>query len=1271
MRPLGFVGAALVLAAAGVATLAASCGSTPTPPPLRSFLQPQKVDFVCLNVNDANGNPIPAVPALQTQCPPVPPNVAGGPFAFHEYALVTQTLRGELAVVDLTMAMVIDEDRALPGVNLIPVGANPTDVAVAPDATHTYVTSADPNLPAVYGIDNHLLLGDSQALPTRLPPLNSFSQIAACRLSQPPDAVVVIPLPADAGASIDGGGGAPSAPAYALAVLLRSQGPGVPAQVAVIEPPTVLGGLGPCTVLGMTGALSSSLAGASSAPGQAWPDGVVFADAGDLSATEPPPGPSSICPSPPSVGAGVAAPQPTPGAAVDAGSGATGAADASDAAPPDALGASDAQATADASGPPDAQLDAAPEFDAAEAGAGEPGDAPSASAPADAAPIPMEAMAVGAPASGGAGPGQGTSGLSFGPLSDPRPTAMVLRDGSPPMVYVADATIPVIHVIDLTNPTQPREVSELLATSQAQPARQVSVGGLALSPTTRDYKRYLYAIDTSGGSLMVFDVTDPIPAPFTPPLERPHPELNPFVAPDRIAFAAPVAAVSFAYDEWPVPPQGDAAAPALTGLLCNPSPNARPGPDGSAPGNGAATGSFYCADQAVVIDPDGTLVQGFPSRLRGWFGVAVLTNGTAEVIDLDDWDAPCRRPDPMTATTRIGALDLPESMATGPTDLDPYHVPTAWPAGLDPSATVSAVTQEPFYPVSAPNRPRSGFLLRNDPTSGIHIPYVLSEPLLTDSNGAPLSSADPNEPVMLATVLASGFVDPSTYTSPIDPHDNYLGTPAVSADAGVSTSDAGDAGMALASTEPGSTGTVPGVRVSFDDPTAHIDQEWWVTYEGALPTASPLVANIFSTSGYQDLTFSLGGAPSSVAEAGTDASVFAASSGLCEVGIEDWSIGQARATQALTAMQDAKLPGSASFPQGAPLGQWTSDYLEITDNILPSSDCYWQENLPGEGGLSGGCVTGSGPTSGAAAAAASPGSSCDWEGVGRDDLTSGNDVAQNRYNLCQQTFGPPDNPTNGPYSQADKYLLRDLPIVEAFDDHLVVTRFQWNPGEGSCPEQTTNRSVFGGTNGDGRDPNNTEYFNLAQCCFHNQAGFKIRTGGEWAVVGQTGLGFLHHVQTDPASGRCVLSCEQRDALRNGRAFDIPYAQPGAVNPCATPMAQIDRANPLAFRNPMFSFAMWQGCNPESANAAGAGFGLCVGFGDHTTSLRDLSWRFSMQGGFTPLTIALGGSTSAFVVPQSVRPVPAFQQLAIVDGAQQGLILIDLHTLQFVANTPYF
>jgi hypothetical protein len=1214
MRRPWMFGAALVVAAAAAATFGASCGSTPAPTPVRTFLRPQKVDFVCLHVNDANGNPIPPTTAQAAQCPPVPPNVNGVPFEFHYFALVTQTTRGELGVVDLTGGVVVDEDRSTPGVNFIPVGADPTDVAVTPDGSHTYVSSADPNLLAIYGIDNRTILGDSQALSPRLPPLNSFNQIAGCRLSQPPDAIAVLSAPSAAGDAGAEAGAVASSP-YLLAVLLRPEGPGVPAQVAVIQPPTQLGGLGPCTVLGMTGALSSSLAGAGLAPGPVWPDGVSFPhDAGDLSATEPSPVPAPVAP---------------------------------EMGPPDA---SDARA-------PEGEVSEAGTSDA-QAGDGALADALTVDAePADA--VAAEAMALGSSSSSGAAPAQSAAALDVGPLSAPQPTSMVLRDGTPPVLYVADGQIPVIHVIDLSDPGQPKEVSSFLATSQTQPTRRVSIGGLALSPATRDFRRYLYAIDAYQGTLMVFDATDAVPAPFTPPLQRPHAELNPFAPRDRIAFQAPVAAVTFAYNDWPVPPQVDAAVPAPTGLLCNPSPNARV--DDGGIGGPAATGAFYCADQATLIFPQGTGVQGFPSRLRGLFGFAMLSDGNIAVVDLDDWDAPCRRPDPMTDNTLTGALDFPEPPPTSSSDLDPYHVPTAYPANLLPSAVQSAVTQEDFFPVSAPNRLRSQYLLRNDPTSGEHMPYVLVTPSLINGTGAPLAP-EPTEPVILPTSLTPGFVDPTTYTSPVDPHDNYYGTPAALPDAAVPPSDGGDA-SAVASLEPGSPVTVPGVRVSFDDPTAHVDQDWWVTYEGALPSVSPLVADIVTTSGYQDLTFAIGAGNGAGPDAGPPDAGVRVAGGFCEMGVEDWDIGQARANQVLKEMaQQRGLPSLSALE--ATLPQWTSDYIEITDDILPSTDCYWQEGLAGEGGLSGGCLTGLQSVTGNADAG-SPVNTC-WEGLVVDNtrLDTGPNAATNRYNACEETFGP--------QAQANSYLYRDFPILEAHDGYLRVGRFKWDPNPGSSssclgavPERTTNRSVFNGP-----DPNNTDYFKLAQCCFHHQAGFEIRTGGEWAVVGQNGLGFLHHVMTDPTSGRCVLSADPLDALLNGRAFDIPYGPPGASGQCEPPTAQIERSSPLAFRNPMFSFVMWQGCNPLDAIDAG-GSPDCESTGDHTSTQRDRSWRFSMRGGFSPLTLSIGAANVVPVVPQSMRPVPVFQQLAIVDGAQQGLVLFDLHSLQMIPHGPYY
>ncbi|HEV3189537.1 MAG TPA: hypothetical protein VGY54_03525, partial [Polyangiaceae bacterium] len=828
------------------------------------------------------------------------------------------------------------------------------------------------------------------------------------------------------------------------------------------------------------------------------------------------------------------------------------------------------------------------------------------------------------------------SPLPAWPPDEPHPTSMVLRDLDTPVLYVADRSVPIIHVVDVSNPAAPLEVSSFLATSQVQPGRRVAIGALALStytgqldPATGRHKRYLYAVDIDDGSLMVFDATAPIPAPFTPPLERPHPELNPFMPRDRLAFPAPVAAVAFVHHEWPVlSPNAKFPYNAYPNLLCNPNPNARLD-GGAVVDDPAAYGAYLGADQAGLVVPQGT-VQNFPSRLRGDFAFVTLTNGTIVVVDVDDWDAPCRRPDPMTPGNQTGVLDVQEPSASSAADLDPYHAPNAYPPGIG-----SSVTLEVFFPVSAPHRVRSGALLRNDSTTGNRVPHLSGVPQLFSATGAPVSLT-PSPGAILPTALSSGYFDPSFLTgatsfgSDAQAPEGDAQTPAV--DAQPPADAGGDAGTGAGL----GSGPIPNVRVSFDDPTAHIDQDWTVTYEGALPTVSPLVADMVSSDDYQTLTLSLGGRD----DAG--AGKRAKGGGFCELGIEDWAVGQERANQAAAAMNANRLTPPNQ------LARWTADYIEITDDLLAPGDPYWSQ-----------------PTM--ASDSSLPVNTC-WEDTGLQN--SGNpardaDLASKRYNECAADFGAAG-------SGADAQLGRDFPILEAYDGALVTGRFGWVPSKPGDVERTTSRVVVG------PDPSNKIFLKLATCCFRHQTQFKVRTGGEWVTVGQNGIGLLHHVVTDLQSGRCVLSCDPRSSLLNARAFDVPFGLADQNVMGCTPHALIDRASPLAMRNPMFSFVIWSGCNPtgiatDAGVAVDAGTATDGGGVDyaHTATQRDQSWRFSMRGGFTPLTISLPGASGLPVTPQSMRLLaPNFHQLAVVDGASQGLMLIDLHTLVF-AHSPYF
>ncbi len=1028
LRILGIAAGAVAGAAgiAGAAAAVSSCAQTPANVPVRTFEQAKDVDYLCVRYNDNNGvalDPRANVGLKPNECQQVPVNVTGSSLSNHLLALVTQTTRGEVAVVDLTAGGIVDVSKATPGTNFIPVGASPTGIAVGADAQMTFVSSANPNKPAIYGIPTAArgnsrtgagfvagVFGDSAGTEPAPSPL-AITDLPACALPQPPQTIAVAPI------SPQNGG---PAPGYVLvAVLQRAHGQA--AKVVAIDPtgmllgggasvgagtdagtgagagagtdagavtPVTPGILAPCAILGGV-ALSEQLPPTSTG-GPAWPDGVPYFDAGDLATQEPGPGPSCLA--------------------------------------------------------------------------------------ADAAPPP----------------------LATDPYAQSVPAHAAMRDDVP-VLYLGDAELPIIHVFDLSNPAQPKELSPLLATSLAQPQRRVAVGAIAISPPTRNYQRYLYAVDTTDGSVMVFDVSDAASSPRTP-LQRPHPELNP-LAP--VGSPRPSRRLQRRWASrlttGPCIPNGQSNIDQVhtaSGYLCNPNPNTRP-----EAGVFLDNGAYYQADPNLVTMPNASptgTVQGLPLRLRGVFGFVTLTTGTVVTIDVDDWDAPCRRPDPMAADNICGAtvpvgmtglLAAPQPDAGAPgssTFLDPYSAPCTElppPAGRG----TSAVTQEAFFPVSAPNRMRSGVLLRNDPIAGNHAPNIVGTPALTDMTGAPVSvsTAGGVPPLILPTALPSGFIDPTLVVNPTDPPYQQR-----------SLVDAGT--------------TTPNVRLSFDDPTASQDQAWSVSYEGALPTSTGIAADIKpgTGGGYETLTFTIGsGTGLPVADAGLPAQGLGP--GFCERGVEDWDLGQARAQETLDAMS------AAGLPQPPDLKQWTADYIEIQDELLLQGDAYWSVSSSTNSCWSG-LVDGTTPL----------------EDNGKGVSSS---LADARYNACEQAFGES--------SAADTHLGRDLPILRAYDDHLDVGRFYWPPGQ---PEQTTNRVIVG------QDPGNKTSLQFVACCFHQQASFKVRGGGEWIAAGQGGIGFLHHVIANPtpendslngsAPGlRCVLSCDPNQVLLNARSFDVPWA----------------------------------------------------------------------------------------------------------------------------------
>lgn len=275
----------------------------------------------------------------------------------------------------------------------------------------------------------------------------------------------------------------------------------------------------------------------------------------------------------------------------------------------------------------------------------------------------------------------------------PQPAGFALSDDR---LYVADQAAPVIHVIDTSDLCAPQELSPLLPMSLREPERVVTTRRVAASPLTPSGKRYLYAIDAEdqpGASVMAFDVTPGSSDP-TPIVRRGSPEL-PGEKPDRLALGSSARDITFAYRDLPYT---DANGVATFGTLCDPDP------------------SVALDDPSAVARPNAEFTTGArPGLLRGLFGFVLLTNGSIGVVDVEDFDAPCRRPHQGNTGNvpdfRGCAEDVSENFVTG-----------------DGRRTV---TGEVSCRVVEEHRFRSAVLTVNDPEVGIRAPSLRGFPQLT------------------------------------------------------------------------------------------------------------------------------------------------------------------------------------------------------------------------------------------------------------------------------------------------------------------------------------------------------------------------------------------------------------------------------------------------------------------------------------------------------------------------------------------------------------
>ncbi len=277
-----------------------------------------------------------------------------------------------------------------------------------------------------------------------------------------------------------------------------------------------------------------------------------------------------------------------------------------------------------------------------------------------------------------------------------QPAGFAVAEGR---LYVADTSAPVIHVIDTGSVCGLSELPSLLPMSMREPERVVTTRKVAVSPLTPLGRRYLYAIDAEdqpGASVMAFDVS---PGSVDPtPIVRPGSPEQPNEKPDRLSVGSSARDITFAYRD--IPYVDESTGVAQFGTLCDPTP------------------AVSARSPAGMARPnDDYTIGARPGLLRGLFGFILLTNGSIAVVDVEDFDAKCRRP------REVNHSSEPDFRGCS---ADPEEI-----MSYADRAGERFVTGEVSCRVVEPHRVRRATLAINDADVGVRAPSLRGFPQLT------------------------------------------------------------------------------------------------------------------------------------------------------------------------------------------------------------------------------------------------------------------------------------------------------------------------------------------------------------------------------------------------------------------------------------------------------------------------------------------------------------------------------------------------------------
>ncbi len=170
------------------------CTQQQTSTSLRALEHSGRVSFVCLNAPGDSlspGRPQNDCSGVRFETPDDYGMVDGETTKPHLYALVTQTTRGEVAVIDMSTKTesVLDANPRVPGTNFLPVGAQPVDIATTNDGDAAFVAVAEVGRHGIFALPSKDLRNCATCAPKNL------SDWHSCALPGAPGQMLIIDDP--------------------------------------------------------------------------------------------------------------------------------------------------------------------------------------------------------------------------------------------------------------------------------------------------------------------------------------------------------------------------------------------------------------------------------------------------------------------------------------------------------------------------------------------------------------------------------------------------------------------------------------------------------------------------------------------------------------------------------------------------------------------------------------------------------------------------------------------------------------------------------------------------------------------------------------------------------------------------------------------------------------------------------------------------------------------------------------------------------------------